>query len=95
MAVISNALFDLPSHISTDEYLVVLLNATRFDRLLRKDDLLDEGVAAVFGLAGEQAELLSLSFQAEKFTPAQVTAWLADRKFSSPVAGPIRRSWRH
>jgi hypothetical protein len=40
------------------------MNATRFDRLLREDDFLGEGVAAVFGLAGEQAQLLSFAFQA-------------------------------
>lgn len=91
MAVTSSPHFDVPSHVSTDEYLVVLLNATRFDRLVRKDDLLDEGVVAIFGLADDKAELLSLSFQAEKFTPAQVTAWLAERRFTSPVDFTIRR----
>ena len=89
MAVTSSFPFDLPPHASTDEYLVVLLNARRFDHLLRKDDFLDEGVAAVFGLAGAEAELLSLSFQAGKFTPAQVRAWLAERRFTPPVDDPI------
>jgi hypothetical protein len=91
MAVTSSAHFYLPPHAPWDEYLVVLVNASRFDRLLRKDDFLDEGVAAVFGLAGEEAELLSLSFQAEKFTPAQIAAWLAERRFTLPVDVPIRR----
>jgi hypothetical protein len=73
-----------------------LLNARRFDHLLRKDDFLDEGVAAVFGLAGAEAELLGLSFHAGKFTPAQVKAWLAERRFKPPVEVPIRRrSSRH
>jgi hypothetical protein len=89
VAVTSIPHFNLPSHVSTDEYHVVLLNARRFDRLLRKDDLLDEGIAAVFGLAGDEAELLSLSFQAEKFTPAQVVAWLAERRFTPTVGAPI------
>jgi hypothetical protein len=93
MTVTSSPHIDVPSHVSTNEYLFVLRNATRFDRLVRKDDLLDEGVAALFGLAGDEAELLSLSFQAEKFTPAQVAAWLAERRFTLPVAVPIRRSW--
>ncbi len=91
MAVTSSDHFDLPPHSWTDEYLVVLISSSRFDRLLRKDDFLAEGVAAVFGLAGEEAELLSLSFQAEKFTPAQVASWLAERKFPSPIELPIRR----
>jgi hypothetical protein len=90
MAITSNAPFDFPPPASTDEYQVVLLNARRFDRLLRKDNFLDEGVAAVFGLTGAEAELLSLSFHAEKFTPAQVTAWLSERRFPVPVVVPIR-----
>jgi hypothetical protein len=89
MALTIGPHFDVLSHISTDEYLVVLLNAGRFDHLLRKDDFLDEGVAAVFGLAGEEAELLSLSFQADRYTPAQVASWLAERRFTLPVDVPI------
>ena len=46
MAVTSNSPFDLLPLVSTNEYLVVLVNAGRFDRLLRRDDFLDEGVAA-------------------------------------------------
>jgi hypothetical protein len=91
MAVTISTHFDLPPHAPWEEYVVALVNASRFDRLLRKDDFLDDGVAAVFGLAGEQAELLSLSFQAEKFTPAQIAAWLAERRFTLPVDVPIRR----
>jgi hypothetical protein len=90
MAVMSNTHFDFPPHSWTDEYHVMLSNASRFERLLRKDDFLDEGVAAVFGLAGEQAELLSLSFHAKKFTPAQIADWLAERRFTPPVDAPIR-----
>ena len=93
MAVTSSAPFHLPPLDSADEYLVVLVNARRFDRLLRKDDFLDEGVAAVFGVAGEEAELLSLSFQAGKFTPSQVAAWFVERRFTSSVeVSIVRRS---
>jgi hypothetical protein len=53
MAVTISAFFDLPPHVWADEYLVVLENDRQFDRLLRMDDLLDEGVSTVFGLAGE------------------------------------------
>jgi len=49
--------------------------------LRRKDDLLDEGVAAVFGLASAKAELLALCFQVRKFTPAEAVKWLAERGF--------------
>jgi hypothetical protein len=48
MAVTSNSPFDLAPIVSANEHLVMLMNASRFVRLLRKDDLLDEGVAAVF-----------------------------------------------
>jgi len=93
MAVASSAPFHLPPLDSAGEYLVVLVNARRFDCLLRKDDFLDEGVAAVFGVACEEAELLSLSFEAGKFTPSQVAAWLAERRFTSPVeVSTVRRS---
>jgi len=91
MSVTSGARFDLPADAPTEEYHVVLKSNSQFDRLLRKDDFLDEGVAAVFGLAGEQAELLSLSFQAGKFTPAQVTAWLAERRFTPPGRWPEQK----
>ena len=93
MDVTRSAPFNLPPLDSADEYIVVLVNARRFDRLLRKDDFLDEGVSAIFGLAGAEAELLSLSFQAGKFTPSQVAAWLAERRFTSPVdVSIVRRS---
>src|SRR5271166_6342451 len=66
-----------------------------FDRLRRKDDLLDEGVAAVFGLAGEEAELLGLCFHAVRFTPAEAAKWLAERGFVPlllvPTSGGDRR----
>ncbi|HKI38552.1 MAG TPA: hypothetical protein VKA46_42280 [Gemmataceae bacterium] len=52
-----------------------------FDLLRRKDHLLDEGVAAVFGLAGGEAELLGLCFHAGTFTLAEAAKWLAERGF--------------
>ncbi len=88
MSVTSSGHFDLLPHAPTEEYHVVLRSNSQFDRLLRKDDRLDEGVAAVFGLAGEQAELLCLSFQAGKFTPAQIASWLTERRFTLWVDGP-------
>ncbi len=91
MPVTTTTPFDLPPHTSTDEYLVVVLNARRFDLLLHKDDFLDEGVAAVFGLSGAEAELLSLSFHPDKFTPAQVAVWLAQCRFTPPVHVSISR----
>src|SRR5271169_3413177 len=77
--------------VSADEYLVVLVNAGRFEWLRRKDDLLDEGVAAVFGMAGGTAELLGLCFHRRKFPPDKAKAWLAERGFTPPADVPIMR----
>jgi hypothetical protein len=63
------------------EHVALLELPGGFDRLRRRDDLLDEGVAAVFGLAGGEAELRGLCFHAEKFTPAEAATWLAERGF--------------
>jgi hypothetical protein len=52
----------------------------RYDGLRRKGGLLDEGVAAVFGLRGGEAELLAVLFGAERFTPAQARHWLRERR---------------
>ena len=61
------------------EHVALLRNPGRFDLLRRKDDLLDNGVAAVFRLAGGEAELLGLCFHAGTFTPAKAMTWLAER----------------
>jgi len=79
--------------VSSDEHVALLVNsAAEFNLLQRKDDLLDEGVAAIFGLAGAEAELLGLCFHPQKFTPARATAWLAERRFTPPADVPIIRS---
>ena len=56
--------------------------------LCRTDDLLDDGVAAIFGLAGEEAELLGLCFDAEQFTPAEAALWLARHGFAPLLLVP-------
>jgi hypothetical protein len=76
-----NSLAQFVHHVAVEEHVAVLENPGRFNRLRRKDDLLDEGVAAVFGLAGPKAELLALCFHVRKFTPAEVAKWLAERGF--------------
>ena len=63
------------------EHVAVMRLPAEFDRLRRQDDFLDEGVAAVFRLAGGEAELLGLCFHTGKFTPAQAARWLAGRGF--------------
>jgi len=65
-----------------EEHVALLVNsAVKFDRLRRKDDLFDDGVAAIFGLACGEAELLALSLHAGRFTSARAAAWLAERGF--------------
>jgi len=66
---------------SGEEHVARLVDLRRFGLLRRWDDLLDEGVAAVFGMAGGEAELVGLCFHAGKFTPAESATWLAGRGF--------------
>ena len=65
----------IPIHLaqlgSDEEHVALLMDLRRFGLLRRWDHLLDEDVAAIFGLANEEAELLAISFHAGKFTPAQ------------------------
>jgi len=67
-------------HVAAEEHVALLDNPGRFDLLQRKADLLDEGVAVVFGFASAKVELLALCFQVRKFTPAEAVNWLAERK---------------
>src|SRR5580698_5879038 len=54
------------------EHVALLVNPHTFTSLQRWDNLLDDGVSAVFDLASGEAKLLALSFHAGKFTPARV-----------------------
>lgn len=65
-----------------EEHVALLAHLGDFNRLRRKGDLLDEGVAAVFGLADMDAKLLGLCFHAERFAPSQAVHWLAGRGFA-------------
>lgn len=75
--------------LSSEEHLVLLAPSVRFERLLRQDDLLDDGVAAVFTLVGGTAELVALAFSATRFSPAEVAAWLTQRRFRRHMVVPI------
>ena len=66
---------------SGEEHVALLVDLRRFGLLRRWDDLLDEDVAAIFGLASGEAELLALSFHAGKFTSDRAVSWLAGRGF--------------
>jgi hypothetical protein len=66
---------------SGEEHVALLVDLRRFGLLQRWDDLLDDGVAAVFGLASGEAELLALFFHAGKFAPARAATWLPERGF--------------
>jgi len=67
---------------SSEEHVARLVDLRRFGLFRRWDDLLDEGVAAVFGITGGEAELVGLCFHAGKFTPAESATWLAGRGFT-------------
>jgi len=83
----------LPCLISAGEYIALLVDPWGFDLLGRKDDLLDEGVAVVFGVANGEAKLLGLCFHAGQFTAIEAMAWLTERGFPPPalLAGGDRR----
>jgi hypothetical protein len=68
---------------SGEDHVARLVDLRRFGLLRRWDDLLDEGVAAVFGITGGEAELVGLCFHAGKFSPAEAATWLAGRGFKS------------
>jgi hypothetical protein len=68
------ALIDL---VAKEEHIALLTKPGAFQRFGRRDDLLDGGVAALFGLVGAEAELLGLCFQAGKFISAEAVEWLA------------------
>lgn len=71
----------LPDLGSGEEHVALLVDLRRFGLLRHWNDLLDEGVAAVFGLANGEAEFVALCFQAGKFTPDRAATWLAERVF--------------
>lgn len=73
---------------SGKEHVALLVKPSRFELVRRWDDLLDEGVAAVFVLASGKAELLALSFHAERFTPARAATWLTERGFKPLLLVP-------
>lgn len=66
---------------SGEEHVARLVDLRTFGLLRRWDDLLDEGVAAVFGITDGVAELVCLCIHAGKFTPAESATWLAGRGF--------------
>jgi hypothetical protein len=86
----------LPVHLadlgSGEEHVARLVDRRRRFGLLRRwDDLLDEGVAAVFGITGGEAELVGLCFHAGTFTPAEAATWLVGRGFTPLLFVPNSR----
>ncbi len=75
--------------LSAEEHLALLADVGPFNRLVRKDDLLDDGVAAIFGLMDSTVVLLALCFHCRKFTLPETTIWLAERGFR-PSATLVR-----
>jgi hypothetical protein len=88
-------LFHLGFVAPDEEHVALLVESGRFGLFRRKDDLLAEGVAAVFGITGGVAELLALCFHGERFTPADAGTWLVERGFTPllfiPITGTNRR----
>jgi hypothetical protein len=80
--------FPVAHLVPPEEHVALLALPARSDLLCRKDDLIDDGVAAIFGLAGGQAELLGLCFEAGRFTPAEAALWLARRGFAPLLLVP-------
>lgn len=77
-----SAPFNLAFVAPDEEHVALLAESRRFGLFRRKEDLLAEGVAAVFGLAEGKAELLALCFHTGRFTSADATNWLVERRFS-------------
>ena len=82
------ATFPLAHLAPPEEHVALLALPARSDLLCRTDDLLDDGVAAIFGLAGEEAELVGACFDAGRFTPAEAALWLARRGFAPLLLVP-------
>jgi hypothetical protein len=76
---------------SGEEHVARLVDLRRLGLLRRWDDLLDEGVAALFGIAGGEAEFVGLCFHAGKFTPAEAGTWLVERGFTPLLFVPNSR----
>ena len=66
---------------SGKEHVARLVDLSKFGLLRRWNDLLDDGVAAIFGITGGDAELVVLCFHVGKFTPDRAATWLAERQF--------------
>lgn len=81
-----NRLIHIAPLVRKDEHAALLVHsAAKFNLLRRKDDLFDDGVAAIFGIAGGEAELLGCCFDAESFTTAEATTWLTERRFATQL----------
>jgi hypothetical protein len=64
-----------------EEHFAPLVDFRNSGLLRRWDDLLDEGVAAIFSITDGEAELVGLCFHARRFTPAESATWLGERGF--------------
>jgi len=70
----------VPESDATNEHAAIFNLPEAYDELRRRDDLLDEGVHAVFGLRDGRAHLQALLFQARAFDPAASRDWLKERR---------------
>src|SRR5947199_7128936 len=64
---------------SVCEHIALLEDPKRFAVLYRRDALLDDNVAALFGIQQGNAVLIALAFRSEQFTQAAVEQWLLEK----------------
>lgn len=69
----------VPQLVRGNEHAAIFTPPDRYDSLCRRDDFLDEGVHAVFGLRDGEAHLQALVFQAEAYDPTAARYWLDER----------------
>ncbi len=69
-------MLDHPRGHEPADHTAVLSEPAEDDVLRRKDDLLDDGVDAVFAVRAGEADLHALCFDAEHFTVEEAREWL-------------------
>jgi len=87
-----SVLVDLAFVAPDEEHVALLVESRRFAMFRRKDDLLAEGVAAVFGVTDGEAELLGLCFSGERFTHKEAANWLVEQRLTPLLFIPITGS---
>ncbi len=69
-----------PGQVRVDEHVALLRDPAQFEFLIRKEDFFEEGIATIFGIANDQAELAFFCFHCGRFSPEKAQRWLQERK---------------